>query len=102
MIPPPSWVVGASFDPDRAALPVCTSADLTWATVHVWRCRSTATAPATCGEAMLVPLNRAHVPWEAGTEDATPTPGAATSGFMRSDTGAGPAEEKDAIRPPTS
>src|SRR4051812_10727163 len=77
--------------------PVCTSADLICSTVQVgWRWRRSAAAPATCGEAMLVPLNPAHVPSRAGTEDRISTPGAATSGLSWSDTGVGPAEEKDA------
>ena len=56
---------------------------------------STAAAPATCGDAMLVPLHVAHC--EPGSEDTTSTPGAVTSGFICRDTGVGPLEEKLAI-----
>jgi hypothetical protein len=46
---------------------------------------------------MLVPLNRPNVPWLAGSDDRTDTPGAETSGFIASETGVGPAEENPAI-----
>jgi hypothetical protein len=42
---------------------------------------------------MLVPETEAHPP---GTEERTATPGAATSGFKRSESGDGPTEEKSA------
>ena len=58
---------------------------------------SSAAEPATWGEAMLVPLNWAHVPSCAGTDERMLTPGAVTSGLSRSDTGFGPADEKLAI-----
>src|SRR3954465_12974201 len=49
-----------------------------------------------CGAAMLVPLRR---PNEPGSDERTCTPGAVTSGFMASDTGVGPADEKSATTP---
>jgi hypothetical protein len=45
---------------------------------------------------MLVPLSVPQVPCDAGSDDITPTPGADTSGFIASDTGVGPADEKSA------
>src|SRR5215208_3964673 len=69
------------------------SADLTCATVQVGcACLSSAAAPATCGEAMLVPLNSAK-PF-CGTEERTLTPGAVTSGLSSSEYGVGPIDEK--------
>ena len=71
-----------------------------WSTVQPgWRWTSSAAAPATWGEAMLVPLNDAHVPSRSGTEERIEAPGAETSGFMRSDKAAGPEDENDAIEP---
>ena len=98
-MPPPSRVVGTSWP---AALctgsAVWTSADLTSATVQSgWRSSSSATAPATCGVAMLVPLSWPHVWLEVGSDETTLTPGAVTSGFICSETGVGPADEKPAI-----
>ena len=49
-----------------------------------------------CGAAMLVPLRR---PNEPGSDESTWTPGAETSGFIASETGVGPAEEKSATTP---
>src|SRR5436190_7574750 len=46
---------------------------------------------------MLVPLKEAHVPLLGGTDEVMSTPGAATSGFICSETGAGPPLENDAI-----
>ena len=47
----------------RTGSPVCSSADLICATVHVGcRSLSSAAAPATCGVAMLVPLSVPHGP----------------------------------------
>ena len=43
---------------------------------------------------MLVPENRLQEPSRAGTDERISDPGAATSGFIRSDTGVGPADEK--------
>ncbi len=37
------------------------------------------------------------VPSRRGTDESTSTPGAVTSGFIRSESGVGPPEEKDAI-----
>ena len=98
--PPPSFsgvppvVRAASM---YAGSPVCISADLTCATVHVGcRCLRSAAAPATCGEAMLVPLNAAQVPSRAGTDETTLTPGAVTSGLSWSEYGVGPIDEKPA------
>ena len=49
---------------------------------------------------MLVPEIDVQPP---GTDERTSTPGAATSGFMRSDIGDGPTDEKSAwTRPPSS
>ena len=48
---------------------------------------------------MLVPLRSPYVPCDAGSDESTLTPGAATSGFIASETGVGPAEEKPAMRP---
>ena len=47
-----------------------------------------------CGEAMLVPESSAQPPPE--TDERTSTPGAATSGFRRSEIVVGPTEEKSA------
>src|SRR6266545_2074851 len=57
---------------------------------------SSAAPPATCGEAMLVPLNDAHAPSRPGTSDRIETPGALTSGLKRREIGVGPHEENDA------
>ena len=46
---------------------------------------------------MLVPLKLDHKPARRGTDDSTSTPGAVTSGFIRSESGVGPPEEKSAI-----
>ena len=46
-----------------------------------------------CGEAMLVPDQPAQ---PSGTLEVTSTPGAATSGFIRSDIAVGPTDEKSA------
>ena len=46
---------------------------------------------------MLVPLKNAHVPSRRGTDERTSTPGAVTSGFIRSESGVGPIDEKSAI-----
>src|SRR5690349_3351940 len=46
---------------------------------------------------MLVPLHSAHSPSREGTDDRTLTPGAVTSGFICSEMGVGPPEEKLAI-----
>src|SRR5581483_6268984 len=96
--PPPSRVVGSSFAAEGAGFPVRTGADFTWATVQSGcRCSRSAAAPATCGAAMLVPLNDAQVPSCGGTEEVMSTPGAATSGFIPSEIGVGPPLENDAI-----
>ena len=50
---------------------------------------------------MLVPDRLPQLPSRTGSDERIPTPGADTSGFRRSDTGVGPAEEKPAIRPVT-
>src|SRR5579864_9184002 len=98
MRPPPSRVAGTSVVPvTRTGSPVDSSADLISSTVHVgWRCMRTAAAPATCGDAMLVPLHADQL--AAGIEERTFTPGAVTSGFISRETGVGPLEEKSAIR----
>ena len=51
---------------------------------------------------MLVPLKDAQSPSRRGTEDSTLTPGAVTSGFMRSEIGVGPPEENEAMNGPLS
>ena len=64
------------------------------------RCCRSATAPETCGAAMLVPDIAPNGPaWFTGRDDVIATPGAATSGLSWSDTGVGPPEEKSAIVP---
>src|SRR5205085_7758986 len=50
------------------------------------------------GVAMLVPWKIAHVPTRGGTEESTFTPGAVTFGLSWSEYGAGPPDEKLAIR----
>ena len=45
---------------------------------------------------MLVPDNTPQPP---GIDERMPTPGAATSGFKRSESGVGPDDEKSAITP---
>ena len=78
--------------------PVVTSADFSCAGVHAgWRLRRSATAPATCGEAMLVPLSTDQS--SSGVDERIDEPGAATSGLSRSETGVGPADENDEIEP---
>jgi hypothetical protein len=49
---------------------------------------------------MLVPLNRAQRPTRRGTDESTSSPGAVTSGFIRSDNGVGPPDEKDEMNGP--
>ena len=51
---------------------------------------------------MLVPLKHAQRPSRRGTDESTSSPGAVTSGFMRSDIGVGPPEEKDEMNGPLS
>lgn len=53
--------------------------------------------PATCGAAMLVPLNSAKRPLSSGIDERIPTPGALTSGFSCCETGVGPLDENEAI-----
>src|SRR5213076_530800 len=69
--PPPSRVDGTSVVPEECtASPVDSSADLICATVQPgWRCLSTAAAPATCGDAMLVPLQSCADHWFPGSDD---------------------------------
>src|SRR4051794_16434446 len=99
MSPPPSRVTGTSaelFAFTKTGAPVDTSADLICATVQVGcRCRRRAATPATCGDAMLVPLSAPNPAF--GREESTSLPGAVTSGFSRSDTGDGPADENQLI-----
>ena len=77
---------------------VVTSAERSCAGVHVGcRLRSSATAPVTCGAAMLVPLSSDHEP--SGVDERIDEPGAATSGLSRSESGVGPADENDEIEP---
>ncbi len=75
--------------------PDWTSADFSWSTDHDgWRWRSSAAAPATCGDAMLVPESSAQPPPEI--DDRTSTPGAATSGLRRREIVVGPTDENSA------
>ena len=76
-----------------------TSADLICSTDQLgWRCISSATAPETCGAAMLVPERAPNGPDQlTGRDDVIATPGALTSGFSFSETGVGPPDEKLAI-----
>ena len=95
--PPPARTV-ASSESFRsllhAASPVNASADFTWAGVHAgWRCRRSATAPATCGAAMLVPESVAYE--SPGAAEKIDTPGALTSGLSRKESGVGPLDEND-------
>ena len=59
-----------------------------------WRWSSSATAPETCGAAMLVPE---RVPQPSGWDERMAVPGATTSGFSLKDRGVGPEEENPAI-----
>src|SRR4051812_23602872 len=97
-IPPPSRSGSAPLpDAGRAASPVSVREAFTCATVHVgWRSRSRAAAPAMWGAAMLVPL---RTPNDPGRDERIWTPGAATSGFIASEIGVGPADEKSATTP---
>ena len=77
---------------------VVTIAERSWAGVHAGcRLRSSATAPATCGAAMLVPLSSDHE--ASGVDERIDEPGAAMSGLSRSESGVGPADENDEIDP---
>ena len=100
MRPPPSRV-GSTSPVEPAGWtgsPVDSSADLICSTVQVGcRCLSTAAAPATCGVAMLVPLQLCSDHWLRGSDERRSTPGAVTSGFSSSEIGVGPPEEKSAI-----
>ena len=62
-------------------------------------CRYRAAAPATCGEAIEVPLSTAAPPFSTGHVERIRPPGAATSGFSDR-SAASPSEENDDIRPP--
>ena len=99
--PPPSRTVEASTlreSPAKARSPVSASADFTCAGVQVGcRCSSSATAPATCGAAMLVPDSVVY--WAPGAAERTFTPGALTSGFSCSESGVGPLDENHATTP---
>src|SRR5207244_5191913 len=95
MRPPPSRSGLTSAVSMRTGTPVRTSADLICAGVQLGcRWRRTATAPATWGADMLVPLTSPKV--RPGNDDRTSVPGAVTSGLKRSEYGVGPAEEKSA------
>ena len=98
MTPPPARTVVSSEtlrSSVQAVSPVSASADFTCAGVHVgWRWRSSATPPATCGAAMLVPESVAYE--SPGAAEKIETPGALTSGFRRSESGVGPLEENEA------
>ena len=95
--PPPRSRTGRTSPELSTSLPDCASADFSCAGVQAgWRWSRRAAAPATCGEAMLVPLKDDQVPSRAGTDERISTPGALTSGFSRSDTGVGPADENSA------
>ena len=82
--------------PANARSPVSASADFTCAGVQDGcRWMSSATAPATCGAAMLVPDSVVY--WAPGAAERTLTPGALTSGFSCSESGVGPLEENEAM-----
>ena len=98
MRPPPSRIAETSATPEPflTGSPVVDTADFSCCTVHVgWRCLRTATAPAMCGDAMLVPLSTSH--WLFGKEERTLTPGAVTSGLNWSEIVVGALSEKPAI-----
>src|SRR4051794_16642432 len=98
--PPPSRLTdtsGLSAPADGwTGSPVVASADLNCCGVHVGcRCLRTATAPATCGVAMLVPSQLSQsLP---GTEERMFSPGAVTSSLNCSESGDGALSEKPAI-----
>ena len=96
--PPPSRVACASTErasSAKARSPVLASADFTCAGVHAgWRWRRSATAPATCGAAMLVPDSATKL--RPGAAETIATPGALTSGFSCSESGVGPLDENEA------
>src|SRR6478609_1009360 len=107
LIRPAPWsVTAASFV--RSVLPQALtaldiSADLTCCGVHVGcRWTSSATAPATCGAAMLVPSNTANgePAYSGSVDERIIPPGAATSGLSRWPNAVGPAEEKLVTTPP--
>src|SRR5215217_2183077 len=92
MSPPPCLGTGAA----ASTVAVCASEDFTCATVQLgWRWTSSAAAPATCGDAMLVPESSDH--WPFGTDERIDAPGAAMSGFSFIVIGVGPDDEKYAI-----
>src|SRR3954449_9103583 len=62
-----------------------------------WRSFRRAAAAATCGAAMLVPLQSWFDHWLWGSDERMSTPGAVTSGFICSEVGVGPLEEKPAM-----
>ena len=100
MRPPPSRRGETSVvDPAGCTgAPVDSSADFTCAGVHVgWRSSRSAAAAATCGAAMLVPLQSWFDHWLWGSEERRSTPGAVTSGFSWSEIGVGPLDENPAI-----
>src|SRR5215468_12647065 len=73
----------------------CTSAGRVWG----WASRNSATAPATWGDDIDVPLRTPYPPCSSGNVDRTVPPGAPMSGLkLRS--GAGPYDEKLEIRLP--
>ena len=96
--PAPSRSVEASTAPaesENAGTAVSIRADFSWAGVHAGCCwRSSATAPATAGEAIDVPSQAANFP--CGSDDTTITPGAERSGLSRWSNGVGPDDENDA------
>ena len=57
-----------------------------------YSCRRSAAAPATCGEAMLVPLMALYGPSGGGKAERMSVPGAATSGFRNDVSPFGPRE----------
>src|SRR3954454_3574839 len=106
MRPAPSSVTAASFV--RSVLPQAApaldiSADLTCCGDQAGcRWTSSATAPATCGAAMLVPSNTANgePAFSGRVEERISGPGAATSGLSKCPNGVGPADEKLVTTPP--
>jgi hypothetical protein len=104
--PPPASVTGAGTVralSAHAVPAVFTSADLSCAGVHAgWRWSRRATAPATCGVAMLVPSKTANgESARAGfVEERTAPPGAAMSGLRPCVKSVGPTDEKLVTTPP--
>src|SRR5262245_58240353 len=91
---PPPTRVGITDPCWTSGRAVPTSAPFTSSTVQSGcRWSRSATAPETCGAAMLVPDSSVQPP---GTDESTSTPGAVTSGLRRCEMLVGPSEENEA------